>query len=96
MQIEAGKITVNLVDVVPKTFQLLHSTPCLLVGVIPSTNSAHAGRLVASVALRAVIKVRIWSTRTIPAGSVSGIPPSRAWMAPYTHMFPVIAMCGHR
>ena len=46
-----------LVDTVPETFQLFHSSPCLLVGVVTCTDSSHAGWFIASVALCTVLKV---------------------------------------
>lgn len=61
--------TTNLVDTMSQTFQLLHSPPGLFVRVVACSYCAHAGWLVACIALRAVIEVGIWSAGTVTVGS---------------------------
>lgn len=54
-----------LVHTMSQAFQLLHSPPSLFVRIIACPYCAHAGWLVACIALRAVIEVRIWSAGTV-------------------------------
>ena len=58
----------NLVDTVTEGFQLLDPTARLLVWIITRADSAHARGLVARVALRAIVEIRVRSTWTVPAG----------------------------
>ena len=48
-----------------KPAELIYTSSGLDVRVVASSDGSHAGGLVASVALGAVLKVRIWPTRTV-------------------------------
>ena len=62
----------HLVDCVAQPPELIHAGPCLDVGVVPRPDGPHAGRLVPCVALRAVLKVRVWAPRAVHADVACG------------------------
>lgn len=90
-----GGITPHLVDVVPEAFELLYSTSCLLIRIVPRPDGSHTGRLVSGIALSAVVKIRVGPSWTISRGRLNKLYEI---MCSFTHtqMFPVMAMCGHR
>lgn len=64
----------HLVNAMPQTLQLFHPPSRLFIWIIPGTDGAHARGLVPGIALRAIIKVRVWAAWaiTITRCSVSG------------------------
>ena len=62
----AGTERSHLVNVVSEALELFYASSCLLVRIISRADSSHASGFVPSIALGAVIEVRIW-----PAGAVS-------------------------
>ena len=55
----------DLVDAVPQLSQLVNSSTSLHIWVVARSDGAHAGGLITSVALRAVLKVGVWSARAV-------------------------------
>ena len=71
----------HLVNAMSQTLQLFYPPSRLLVWIIPSTDGTHARRLVPCIALRAIIKVRVWATWAVTSatrlvGRIRGIRPS--------------------
>ena len=57
----------DLIRIVTKTLQLLHSVFGLQVGVVPSSDGSHRRWLVAGITLRAVLEVTIGTTGAVDA-----------------------------
>lgn len=57
----------HLVDRVAQAPKLIHACSGLNIGVVARPDGSHAGRLVACVALRAVLKVTVRAARAVDA-----------------------------
>lgn len=57
----------HLVNRMAQAPELIHACSGLNVGVITRPDGSHAGRLVACVALRAVLKVTVWAAGAVDA-----------------------------
>lgn len=55
----------NFINIMSNFFKLLNPIPSLNIWIIPSSNSSHTSRLITSITLCTILKIRIRSTRTI-------------------------------
>ena len=79
---------IYLIHTMPQTSELVNPSPCLDVGIVSGPDCSHTGWLIACVALCTVLKIWIWSSRTIDTNvPCAGTMPMRQRRWQFTFLF---------